>query len=141
MKKITIIRTPKEEVLTKDELDLLFEKYEKTLTLPVIEGLKRLAHGKELQLHEKLIKADSNVNHVLINKISRYIPPIIVTESELDSLKIEKITYVDIIAKYRIKCYNYKKETEYYTYTGEKIYVVGFYIPSFSHISTEISDH
>ena len=138
MKKITIIKTPKQEVLTKDEIDLLFEEYEKIYPLSTVHGLKEIYLQKDIKPHERLIKEDSNVDYILIRKISEYIPPLIVDESDVSSLKLEKIQYVEVISKSRIKCYNYKTNTFYYSYTGEKLFIMGFYVPTFSELSRTI---
>jgi hypothetical protein len=135
MKKITIIKTPKPEVLTKDEIDILFEEYEKSFPIPTIQGLKDAYMKKGILPHEKLIKADSNVDYILIRKIAKYIPPLVVNEGDLQQTKLEKIQYVEMVAKSRIKCYNYKSQQYYYSYAGEKLFVVGFYVPSFSELS------
>ena len=135
MKKITILKTPKPDILTRDEVDVLFEKYEKSLTLPVAESLKELTYKKELLLHEQILRVDSNISHTIINEISRYIPLIIVKNEDINAIKIEKIQHVDVITKKRTKCYDYKRESDYYAYDGEKIIVIGFYVPSFKDLS------
>ena len=42
---------------------------EKTFSNTTVEGLKELYFNKDRQVHEKLIKADSDVDYILINSI------------------------------------------------------------------------